>query len=1265
MPTGNVGGDVLVGWMIDPAGLAAGAAQAIRWLEQLAGAGRAAAASLNTVGAGSVPGIESMNAALADAQARIAALEASTATLSGTTVTLGATMTTASVSGEELAASTGAAGTAAVSAGNAFSYMEKRIQWMGALGAGLAIFETFKLSGDFQRLQAGMSTLVGSDAAAQSFLTSLRQFEPHTPFTLPEEVGWSRQLMAAKVSIDQIIPSIKAEGDAASALGATAEDIGKFNRMLMELSAGVPAGRVLQYMARDIPGLNPYDILSKSFHEGIEKIKSDIKDGTISSTDVRDALLAGMEKQFAGAMDKMMNTLPGQFSNLLTKAWNAAIALGTPMIPALEGLFKGVGSGLDSFSHYGEAIAKTLTDVVNDVAPVIDGLKEILGFFLKIGGWLIQNPVTRTILEWAMTFKLLTSMISPLMSGFAGMINIMGNMARGDSGLAQMAMGWDRVKLAMAGVTEEAGVLKATMVTLGESTYTTAEGTVVLTTAEEMASARMTALTEATWLQTAGQSALNLVTGSWPILVLMAAVGVYELVADAMKKAHEAAAGLTQAENDLTIVNSQISLRTKEADTLQKLSDNYNELIDKQKKGIDVADRLGVVTNQINSLFSVTATQLGIETTAWDKTNESMRVRLKLLKDMADLQNQQTLDKDRVTAAKDLIELQSKIEGQHKAEIAAMIAAYALGAIHGDTTAGDALRKKLYQDEHTDLMAALKGGYTGSDAEMINALGKQLQDERDIVVLDQQMKDAKPLDNSTPGASYNASDDASRVDMVNKLAEATQKLALEEEHLTHVHGDKDTNTQQRIIADDKLQVSQQTEALDLYTSMQQATAKLDEQNDKDRIDAIKTQYDIDKSNLDAKYASLKNIADFKAKDAATDLAYADAQAKAHEKQVKDTEAAIKRLAEIKKHDDEEYMKLLTKQVTADDYGWLGNQGLGIAESLYTGKSKQLNIELGIATDPAAKSRINEQLAELLVDTKSEMAKTAIKMKYEPLIIAAQEKGDTATAKYYTDTITFFERKIEYEKQSALLELQGAEKTEEAKIAQQKITDELQKQIGLATQKAALSDKDIALNGKMGDMRRQAELQAALTGNQDVMRAVDIAQVQADLQKSKWEKELEYATADAAKKVELEAAWRADVEAANEKFRDIGAKGLIADLQKSKSLIDSLFGLNELTHIGNFEAGAKFGMAFHATPSAALANISTAGIVPNVRAVPLANNLAQNAQAHLSATLGIQVGIDDNLNLTAAVTKIVKKGVGEILSMVEYQKGTLTRGYQPG
>jgi hypothetical protein len=342
---------------------------------------------------------------------------------------------------------------------------------MGTLAAGLAVFETFKVSGDFQKLQMGMSTLVGSDAAAEGFVSSLRQFEPTTPFTLPEEANWSRQLMAAKISIDQIIPSIKAEGDAASALGASSQDIARFNRMLMELSAGVSPGRILVNMARDIPGLNPFEILSTQLHKSIEQIKADLKSGALSNTEIRDALLKGMEAQFGGAMDKMMNTLPGQFSNFMTKVFNAAVNVGTPLIPALTSMFQGVGKALEAIgsSGIGEGLANTFKKIGPFMAPVVSGFGALLNLGLKITAWVTSNPLTSWALGAALALKAMGSAISPIFSGLSGIALALNKTFTGDGALSNMTQGYKKLQLAMHGIVEEKGVLIAKNVTQAET----------------------------------------------------------------------------------------------------------------------------------------------------------------------------------------------------------------------------------------------------------------------------------------------------------------------------------------------------------------------------------------------------------------------------------------------------------------------------------------------------------------------------------------------------------------------------------------------------------------------------------------------------------------------------------------------------------------------------------------------------------------------------------------------------------------------------
>jgi tape measure domain-containing protein len=229
-----------------------------------------------------------------------------------------------------------------------------------------------------EQAKVGFTTLLGSATKAGDYLKQLQAFAAATPFELSGLIDSSRTLLGVGVNAKQVIPLLRAYGDAAGAVGVGQE---AFQRIILATSQSISAGKfnlgdLNQVMTNGIP---IYKILSEALGKPVATIRQMATDGKLLTTDVLPALQKQMEKDYGGAMAKQSMTLNGVWSTLKdTIAIGLSNAL-TPLIPIMSNLIPKAANVLSG-------IFKVMTTTVIAFADgFADGGTKLTGFAGEMG----------------------------------------------------------------------------------------------------------------------------------------------------------------------------------------------------------------------------------------------------------------------------------------------------------------------------------------------------------------------------------------------------------------------------------------------------------------------------------------------------------------------------------------------------------------------------------------------------------------------------------------------------------------------------------------------------------------------------------------------------------------------------------------------------------------------------------------------------------------------------------------------------------------
>ena len=202
----------------------------------------------------------------------------------------------------------------------------------------------------FTQFRMTLQTLEGSVSAANKKWAELLQFAQDTPFRIAQVMDSYKTMKA--YGLDPTISAMRALGDTAAVMGGET-----LPRIAMAIGQIQATGKVT---AQDLSqltqaGIEVNNVLEDAFGVGrgeLDKLNAAIEAGVISMTDVYNSFLRYMRDHFGGQMERLNNTLKGQ--------WEVLVSIWQQLEDTLmqSGLALYLTAILKSFNLWLEAIVK-------------------------------------------------------------------------------------------------------------------------------------------------------------------------------------------------------------------------------------------------------------------------------------------------------------------------------------------------------------------------------------------------------------------------------------------------------------------------------------------------------------------------------------------------------------------------------------------------------------------------------------------------------------------------------------------------------------------------------------------------------------------------------------------------------------------------------------------------------------------------------------------------------------------------------------------
>lgn len=283
------------------------------------------------------------------------------------------------------------------------------------LGQGVE-FHAFK-----QASEAAFTTFLGDAEKAKAYMDDMYAFALTTPFAYPDLLESSRNLIAFGMSAENTFPVMQAIGDAVAAIGGGNAELQSMADIFGMIQV---QGKLTMMEVNRLGkhGVNSIAMLADAAGVSGDEIKKQISAGAIDAGTAIETLVAGIDKQFGGSMEKLKGTWAGAIDSMKSSVRNAGAAMMEPFMKfegPLVKLVQNITNQIKKIPQYiGPAIAAfiPLIDALNEAlnADAFDEFFTIVGAGLTALAWIVSG-LGIAVLEVAQFFSTHWSVIEPIL----------------------------------------------------------------------------------------------------------------------------------------------------------------------------------------------------------------------------------------------------------------------------------------------------------------------------------------------------------------------------------------------------------------------------------------------------------------------------------------------------------------------------------------------------------------------------------------------------------------------------------------------------------------------------------------------------------------------------------------------------------------------------------------------------------------------------------------------------------------------------------
>lgn len=202
----------------------------------------------------------------------------------------------------------------------------------GVIAAGKSAFIDY--NAQMETTKIALTTLLGNADDAEATFRKLHRLAANTPFEFPGLADAGKRLVAMGFSAKGAQDALEASANAAAALGKGQEGIDRIGLALGQTAVKAKASAEEMMQLAEV-GVNPYEILQNKLGLTADQA-ANLGNQNISGRKVAEALVEGMQEQFAGSSKALSDSFTGMLATVKDDIAYILGDIGEPLFEALK-----------------------------------------------------------------------------------------------------------------------------------------------------------------------------------------------------------------------------------------------------------------------------------------------------------------------------------------------------------------------------------------------------------------------------------------------------------------------------------------------------------------------------------------------------------------------------------------------------------------------------------------------------------------------------------------------------------------------------------------------------------------------------------------------------------------------------------------------------------------------------------------------------------------------------------------------------------------
>ncbi|AXM90537.1 phage tail tape measure protein [Anoxybacillus ayderensis G10] len=199
-------------------------------------------------------------------------------------------------------------------------------------------------------------------------------------------------MLAMGWNAENLLPDIKAIGDAVSAVGGGTEALENVGLAFAQMSAkGKISAEEMNQLAEN--GIPAWQLLSQETGKSVQELMKMSENGKLFANETIPLIMRGIQEKFGGSMEKASNTFTGQLERLKEVMNKTFGTVSMPLFEALKNILPEIADKLQSVGNWFSNLSEPMKKIITATAIIVPAFTLLAGgILLAIGA--IGNAIS-------------------------------------------------------------------------------------------------------------------------------------------------------------------------------------------------------------------------------------------------------------------------------------------------------------------------------------------------------------------------------------------------------------------------------------------------------------------------------------------------------------------------------------------------------------------------------------------------------------------------------------------------------------------------------------------------------------------------------------------------------------------------------------------------------------------------------------------------------------------------------------------------------